>query len=103
MNKIIIVIAAFLLANISMGQELSAMEKSKKDLIEIKRIINVTDDQYQYIETLLIYYYNNGGDNVSEDNANLQIAKNVHEKIRAKLSTQDFEILYEEWLKTMVR
>ncbi|ASO07431.1 hypothetical protein [Arenibacter algicola] len=103
MNKIITVIAAFLLANISMGQEVSAMEKSKKDLIEIKQIINVTDDQYQYIETLLIYYYNNGGGVNLEANANTQIAKNVHEKIRAKLSSKDFETLYEEWLKTTVK
>lgn len=103
MNKIITVIAAFFLANISMGQEVSAMEKSKKDLIEIKQIINVTDEQHQYIETLLIYYYNNGGGVNLEANANTQMAKNVHEKIRAKLSVKEFETLYEEWLKTTIK
>lgn len=79
------------------AQEMSSSMKAQKDIVEIKKVLSVDTASCKYVESLLVYYYENGGD--SEFGVNNQIIENIYNKLRQKLSKEDFDIVCEKWLR----
>jgi hypothetical protein len=97
MKKIIYSLFLFLFfANFAYSQDLSAAKKAEDQLIEIKKIIQVEKGSYDYINQLLIYYFDN---NNADSKQKSKIKENIHNKLKAKLSEEDYSKLNEMWLK----
>lgn len=92
-----------LMFKIGMAQENDSYKKADLSLQEVRKTVKLTDDSYDYLKQLLIYYYNNQDLASTDKKIASQIKENVLNKLIAKLNKEDYEILYESWLKQNIK
>lgn len=84
------------IVNTTFSQESNTSKKIQENLVEIKKTISLDEASYDYINQLLVYYYNNIN---SDDKTKSQVKENIHNKLKGKLSKEDYTALNDKWLK----
>ena len=95
-KKIFSLLLFMFFAHLAVSQEFSSTKKVEENLVEIKNLVKLDDASYEYINQLLVYYYNN---NNSDSTTKNQVKENIHNKLKAKLSDEEYKSLNDKWLK----
>ena len=99
MKKYYLIAIIFMLGfRFSMAQEMNISKKVETNLVEIKKVVKLENESYEYISQLLVYYYKNIDNTNLENKNNIQIKENVYFKLKAKLTEEEFDSLNRKWL-----
>lgn len=84
----------------AVSQEFDPSKEVEKSLVEIKDVVKLDVESYDYINQLLVYYYNNYN---SDSNTKNQVKENIHNKLKAKLSEEEYKALNDKWLNKKLK
>lgn len=95
-KKVLSLFVFMLFAHLAVSQEFNTTKKVEENLVEIKQVVKLEEASYDYINQLLVYYYNNYNADSKTKN---QVKENIHNKLKAKLSEVEYNSLNDKWLK----